>query len=483
MSLLDGWHGSPHGGAGAAPGGRSDPPEPLGRGDLGETWVVRVQDKRLAAKRLHLPSGSGAAEVREALEPLTGLRDPALVPVLGIAVEGEEVWVRSELAPGVSLQRLLVVAVLTPIQVAAVVEGVCRGLDVLHRAGLGHGALHARNVHVDHEGLVRLGDGGIAPLLAGAGGRSRDLAGRPVDWPARDRSAAAALFQRTLEAGRRAGSAWRSPRAQALLDAIDALGRAAGPPELEAALGSLRQRAADCLDGSRVAAAAELGALVRRLDPGPGRARPWPPPEPAPAAVPSPATDGAPARLPALRPRGFRPARYAIVAGLAALVLAGVLVVRWTQGSAPRPSLRASPPPVARLPAPSSLPSSSPTPTPRPVPALAPGQAGPITGVEVQPLGACSPGARCAIRVTVRLAPSSTSVPLAWSFAVFDRCTGSLIELPGAQMSADPGWNYAYDTSYPTLPDGRSLALVAVTSAPARAASAPLLVPAGEPSC
>jgi hypothetical protein len=50
-------------------------------------------------------------------------------------------------------------------------------------------------------------------------------------------------------------------------------------------------------------------------------------------------------------------------------------------------------------------------------------------------------------------------------------------------MTAGAGWNLAYGTSYPSLPAGRALAVMAVTSTPAQAASPPLLLPAGEGTC
>ncbi len=491
MSLLDGWQDAPSEGEGTRPGGVPDLLRPLGRGGLGDTWVAGGEGARLAAKRLRLPPNREPAEVRDALQPLTGLRDPALVPVLGVVAEGDQVWVCSELAPGVPLHRLLVVAALTPNQVAAVVEGVCRGLDVLHRAGLGHGALHARNVHVGPDGAIRLGDAGIAPLVAD-GERSQEEGGRDLaDWPGRDRAAAAALFQRALEAGRRAGWVWRSPEARVLIEAAEALGQARNPSDVESALAALRRAATGCLEGTGATASAELAALVRRLEsrppaPPPGPARP---PQPVPASAGPPSGGGTAAdTAPTPQPRLSRGSRYVIAIGLAGLVLVVIVAVAigWRHGSASRSFPRASPAPVAGAvapPVPTPVPTPVPVPTPRPVPALAPGQAGPVTAVELQSPGDCRPGAPCAIRVTVQLRPASTSVPLAWSFEVFDRCTGALIELPGAQMSADPGWNYAYDTSYPMLPPGRGLAVVAVTSEPARAASAPLLVPAGEPSC
>jgi hypothetical protein len=488
MSHLEDWHISPGDSEGSRPGEVPELLQLLGRGTLGDTWIAHEEGTWLAAKRLHLLPPRKPDEVRDALQPLTSLRDPALLVIRQIVATGDNVWVCSEFAAGVPLHRLLVVAALTPTQVAMIVEGVCLGLGVLHRAGLCHGALHAHNVHVSPDGTIRLGDAGIAFLMA-AGDRSRRQVGwSPENWIISDGVAAAALFRRALDTGHRAGSAWRSSRALALAEAIEVLGRARNPSEVEMALESLQQAAANCLEDRRATVSAELGALVRRLEPSPAlpRLEPLGPSKPM-SALDGPASgEDQPVATPSstLRPRS-RGVQYAAALMAAALVLAGAVAVRWMHGLVTRPSPRSSVPPAVHASAPPSVssPTPVPVPTPQPVPVLAPDRAGPITAVELQPLGNCSPGAQCAVRVTVRLVPSATRVPLAWSFEVFDRCTGSLTELPGAQMSADPGWNYAYDTSYPTLPDGRGLAVVAVTSEPARAASAPWLVPAGEPTC
>jgi serine/threonine protein kinase len=52
---------------------------------------------------------------------------------------------------------------------------VCEGLEAIHDAGLVHGDLKPSNVMVDAEGVVRLVDFGIAPLLAGAASEPRHI--------------------------------------------------------------------------------------------------------------------------------------------------------------------------------------------------------------------------------------------------------------------------------------------------------------------
>jgi hypothetical protein len=66
---------------------------------------------------------------------------------------------------------------------------------------------------------------------------------------------------------------------------------------------------------------------------------------------------------------------------------------------------------------------------------------------------------------------------------VADRCTGSQRNAAGEVVSVAPGSDQAQAVSLVALPLGRALALTAVTSEPAGAASRPLLVPTGPGTC
>jgi hypothetical protein len=108
--------------------------------------------------------------------------------------------------------------------------------------------------------------------------------------------------------------------------------------------------------------------------------------------------------------------------------------------------------------------------------------AGPITAVELQPLqGTCQPTQVCPVQVIVRLRPQPSAQEIRWSFRVFDRCTGATSTLPGVSVTALAGWPYVYGTSWPRLPEGHAIALLAVTDAPASAASPAVLAAEGGP--
>jgi hypothetical protein len=151
-----------------------------------------------------------------------------------------------------------------------------------------------------------------------------------------------------------------------------------------------------------------------------------------------------------------------------------------------------------------------------PVPAPAPATAGTVDRVDLRALDSCTPGTVCAVRVLVRLQPQPEQLqpqgpvpakaeampqpqaqamsppgaqapekPLrvTWTFRAIDRCTGATHALPGGSLSVAPGGREAQAVNRVLLPAGQVLALIAVTGAPATAASAPLPVPTDQSSC
>lgn len=114
---------------------------------------------------------------------------------------------------------------------------------------------------------------------------------------------------------------------------------------------------------------------------------------------------------------------------------------------------------------------------------LADRQAGPVTGVEVQKTGSCTPGAPCPVTVTVRFRPTSTARPVTWRVGTARLCRSGLTWGPPTTVIAQPGWTSVYASSSVAVPEGRSLALVAVTSAPARAQSPPVPVAGSSLRC
>ena len=108
--------------------------------------------------------------------------------------------------------------------------------------------------------------------------------------------------------------------------------------------------------------------------------------------------------------------------------------------------------------------------------APAPAAAGNVAGVDLRPLTRCSPGAPCTVRLLVRLVPTAEPQVVTWSYQVVDRCTGSAGIAPGGTVTVPPQADRAAAVGIVALPPLDGVAVVAVTDAPAAAASAPVVV-------
>lgn len=301
--------------------------ESLGRGRLGETWFTRSADGRLLVTKRLRPADGDVDRLADAIRLVAAVRHPALVPIVEVTPEGEGVWVRSELMPGVPLQRLIVIAVLTPAQAALIGRGVLDGLAALTEAGMAHGDVHANNVHVGPDGGIRLSDGGLLPVLSDGDG---------AHWTEIDAVAVGDLMQRVAGDERRRGPAWRAASAQDLLGAVGAVRRASGDGAIEAALGSLRQVTVAVLpDAAHPRVAGELGALV-------GAVSLRTPPRTAPVAD-GPTVPPPPGRF--AIPQLSRRARRRVILGALLLVVGlSTLLLGWRWLAAHRPVAR---PPAA----------------------------------------------------------------------------------------------------------------------------------------
>lgn len=109
-----------------------------------------------------------------------------------------------------------------------------------------------------------------------------------------------------------------------------------------------------------------------------------------------------------------------------------------------------------------------------PVAAPAPASAGTVVSVDLRPLAPCTPGAPCTVRLLVRLVPSPDPQVLSWSYRVVDRCTGASTAVPGGSVPVAPQAERVAVVAEVPLPPLAGVALIAVTEAPATAASAPV---------
>ncbi|AEF40102.1 hypothetical protein AS9A_1653 [Hoyosella subflava DQS3-9A1] len=121
---------------------------------------------------------------------------------------------------------------------------------------------------------------------------------------------------------------------------------------------------------------------------------------------------------------------------------------------------------------------------PGPIPELAPPAGGSVELVTASFAdGGCQQAQTCSVRVDLRFEPDADVSLSSWILHVADRCSGEMVEHPGVAMPVPANSRQVYGLSQLMLPDSPAIALTAVTGAPDRVASAPLLVPADGGSC
>lgn len=141
--------------------------ELLGRGAHGDSWRARLADgSRVAVKRM-FSVGEDPAAFFQRLERASAIQHANLLEVIRTLEENHEMWVVSRLGTGVPLDTLLKAGRMRSGCAVAVGMGILSGLTAIHQAGLWHGSVHGRNVHVDMDGTVRLGDHCLGPAPAG----------------------------------------------------------------------------------------------------------------------------------------------------------------------------------------------------------------------------------------------------------------------------------------------------------------------------
>jgi hypothetical protein len=104
-----------------------------------------------------------------------------------------------------------------------------------------------------------------------------------------------------------------------------------------------------------------------------------------------------------------------------------------------------------------------------------PAAAGGVEAVGISPAGGCVPGATCTVTVRVDLQPHSDEV-VNWVLVVVDRCTAQRIETTVPGIPAAASYRYVLSTNAVVIPPWRAPQVVAMTTSPARAASAAFTV-------
>jgi hypothetical protein len=147
--------------------------ECLGQGAAGSVHrAVQLSMQREVAVRL-LPLGlarsplARAAFIQEA-RAAGAVHHPNLVACLDVGEQAGQLYLASELMAHGDLTRVLAEhgGRLAPKHALALAVDAARALEALHRAGLVHGAVRARNLFVGDDGGAQLGDLGLAAMKA-----------------------------------------------------------------------------------------------------------------------------------------------------------------------------------------------------------------------------------------------------------------------------------------------------------------------------
>lgn len=115
-------------------------------------------------------------------------------------------------------------------------------------------------------------------------------------------------------------------------------------------------------------------------------------------------------------------------------------------------------------------------------PQVAPPAAGSIRAVTLTLDPGCAAGSRCSAQTNLSFAGGSAPTSLSWTVRFYDACGGPPATITTSEFAAPRGWNTVISGSTFIVPGARAGWLVAVTSAPAAAASAAVAVP-GAASC
>jgi len=375
-------------------------------------------------------------------------------------------------------------AILTPFQATTVVTEIFGGLSALHRAGLAHGRLNPSAVRIGTDGLVRLTDWAFAVFASPpppVGNGHIDIADETDVAQRRDLTQAIAIASDLARNADRP-SGRRHPVDAELLDVLMKLG-AVEPTGAEEAYEHLRHvaRRAALAMPERANAHVELAALVAAATlPGGGLSGGSRPEIAAPRRVPVPGHDrplsGAKWHLPKRR----RTIVAVISTAGVVLTLAVVAAAGPARSTLDRLLHRHS--------------ATTPTHTTAPNHAVAPGgkprlihtsarSAGAVAGIAAHVRPTCAPGRTCSLTIAVRLTPSTTARQVRWTVTLVDRCAGTRLTRAGGVLRAAPGATSVHGGRAIKLPARKALGVVVSTVAPARAAAAPLLLPASAKTC
>jgi predicted Ser/Thr protein kinase len=178
----------------------------LGRGAMGSVYLARqvALDREVAIKRLigaAVDPGPVGGGVQAEARLLARLNHQHIVRVYELLTADQDVVMVMEYVPGSDLRRLLAERRLPQATAIDYVEQLAAALDHAHDHGVVHQDVKPGNVMVKPEGILKLGDFGVAQLRAG---HARRAAGTPPPLVGTPEYMAPEIVQRDPAADHRA---------------------------------------------------------------------------------------------------------------------------------------------------------------------------------------------------------------------------------------------------------------------------------------
>ncbi|WP_205302303.1 serine/threonine-protein kinase [Nonomuraea montanisoli] len=171
--------------------------ERLGEGGAGTVWraIDETLDRQVAVKQVRVPPGltppQRAAFADRAIHEARSagrLRDPAIVMVHDVVLEGDQPWIIMDLVTGRSLDKVVKErGPLPPEEVARIGLRVLSALETAHMNGMLHHDVKPANILLDADGSAMLTDFGIAVPLYGQDGAGPTSGGGSLGYMAPER--------------------------------------------------------------------------------------------------------------------------------------------------------------------------------------------------------------------------------------------------------------------------------------------------------
>ncbi|YCK40600.1 serine/threonine-protein kinase [Actinomadura sp. ATCC 39365] len=153
--------------------------EQLGQGGAGTVWraLDETLDREVAVKQVRVPPGLSphqraefAGRAIHEARSAGRLRDPAIVLVHDVVLDGDQPWIIMDLVTGRSLDKVISEnGPLPPPYAARIGLQVLSALEVAHSHGILHHDVKPANILLDADGSAMLTDFGIAVPLGGQG--------------------------------------------------------------------------------------------------------------------------------------------------------------------------------------------------------------------------------------------------------------------------------------------------------------------------